>query len=137
MMKHKYKEQILTLIKVNKTHIQQHENELVKLNAKRIKLLAELDLKDKAITELINEKTSFKLNYFKTLPSKIFATKQVKFFRNKLELFESKILDARSQKDKVQKEIDDVQTQILKHRAELKRYTFKNEKYDVLKLRYV
>ena len=135
-MKNKYKGQIQTLIKVNNTHIQKQENEILKLMGKKTKLLKELDDKDKTITNLIKEKTDFKLNYFKTLPSKIFATIQVNFFRNTLEMFEAKVVDARAQKDKVQQEIDVVQSDILKHRAALKKYSFKNEKYDYLKLNY-
>lgn len=136
MMKSKYKSQIQTLIKVNHTHIQKEENEILKLVGKKNKLLVDLDEKDKAITKLVEEKTHFKLNYFKTLPSKIFATEQVNFFRNHLEMFEARVQDARAQKDKVQKEIDAVQASLAKHRAELKKYSFKNEKYDYLKVSY-
>ncbi|MES2615806.1 MAG: hypothetical protein V4591_10375 [Bdellovibrionota bacterium] len=136
MMKHKYKSQIQTLIKVNNTHIQKQENEILKLMGKKNKLLKDLDEKDKAITELIKEKTHFKTNYFNSLPSKIFATEQVNFFRNHLEMFEARVVDARSQKDKVQKEIDTVQANILKHREALKKYSFKNEKYDYLKVSF-
>jgi adenylate kinase len=132
----KYKGQIQTLIKVNNTHIQKQENEILKLTGKKNKLLKELDDKDKAITKLIKEKTDIKLNYFKTLPSKIFATVQVNFFRNTLAMFEAKVVDARAQKDKVQQEIDEVQASILKHKDALKKYSFKNEKYDYLKVRF-
>lgn len=136
MIQNKYKVQIQTLIKVNNTHIQKQENEIIKLMSKKAKLLTELDEKDKEITTLVNEKTHFKLNYFKTLPSKTFATQQVNFFRNTLELYESRIVNARSEKEKVQNNIDAVIADILKHRAALKKYSFKNEKYDVLKLNY-
>ncbi len=135
-MEKKYKTQIQTLIKVNNTHIQKQENEIMRLMGKKKKILKELDAKDKAITELIKEKTNFKGNYFKTLPSKIFATEQVNFFRNKLELYSARVDEARTEKEEVQKELEAVETDILKHRAALKKYSFKNEKYDVLKLSY-
>jgi chromosome segregation ATPase len=135
-MKNKYKKQLQLLILVNNTHIQKQENELAKLNGKKKKLLEDLDEKDKAITALKEEKNHFKVNYFPSLPSKIFNMEQVNFFRNTLESYESRVMEARKQKEKVQKEIEVVEAAIIKHRAALKKYTFKNEKYDVLKLTY-
>ena len=134
MMKLKYKSQIQTLIKVNNTHIQKQENEILKLMGKKNKLLKDLDEKDKEINTLVDEKTHFKTNYFKAIKS--FGTVQINYFRNHLSMFEAKVVDARAQKDKVQKEIDAVQVGILKHRAALKKYSFKNEKYDYLKVAY-
>ena len=134
MMKLKYKKQIQTLIKVNKTHIQRQESEILKLMGKKNRLLKDLDEKDKEIIQLDNERTHFKVNYFKSI--KKFGTVQINHFRNHLSIFDAKIVDARSQKDKVQTEIDAVQEEILKHKAALKKYTFKNEKYDYLKTSY-
>lgn len=130
------KTQINTLIKVNNTRIQKQENEIAKLMAKKNKVLNLLDEKDKEIQDMILERNDFKSNYFKKLPGKVFNTQQVNFFRNNLEIFEFKITDLRSQKEKIQKELNLIELNISKHKAELKKYSFKHEKYDYLKLSF-
>ena len=122
----KYKSQIHGLIKVNNTHIQKQENEILKLTGNKNELLKNLNKKDREISKLVAEKTDFKINYFKTIKS--FGTVQINFFRNHLSIFEAKVADMRTQKDKIQKDVDTVEAQILKHKAELKKYSFKNEK---------
>ena len=133
-LKNKYKNQIQTLIKVNNTHIQKQENEILKLMGKKNKLLKDLEEKEQALNKIESERNHFKLTYFKAL--KVFNNEQVNFFRNHLSQFEAKIADALLQKNKVQKEIELVQASLLKHRTALKKYSFKNEKYDYLKLSY-
>ena len=124
----KYKVQIATLIKVNQTHIQQQENEILKLMTKKTK--------ESEIQILAKEKANFKENYFKTLPSKFFSAQQVNFFRNCLEKYDFQMSNLLVQKQKIQSEIDELLTEVKEHRDKLKKYSFKNEKYDYLKLSY-
>ncbi len=135
-MKKQYKNQLQTLVKVNNTHIQKEENEIAKLTGQRRKLVAELEEREKKIQDLIKERDHFKVNYFKSLPTKTFGTEQVNFFRTTLEMFESRILEARKEKQKVIQNIETVDKNLKKHREAYKKYSFKNEKYDVLKLRF-
>jgi flagellar biosynthesis chaperone FliJ len=132
--KHKYKTQIQTLIKVNDTHIQKHENEILKLVGKKNKLLKELELKLQEIREISQQKFEFKTSYFKTI--KKFGAEQVNFFRNQLLVFDANIESENLKKNKIQKDIDSVEQNIQKHRIALKKYSFKNEKYDYLKVNY-
>ena len=132
----KYKVQIATLIKVNQTHIQQQENEILKLMTKKTNLMFSLEAKESEIQILAKEKANFKENYFKTLPSKFFSAQQVNFFRNCLEKYDFQMSNLLVQKQKIQSEIDELLTEVKEHRDKLKKYSFKNEKYDYLKLSY-
>jgi hypothetical protein len=134
MMQKKYKKQIQTLIQVNNSHIQKQENEILKLVGKKNKLLEDLEQKERSLTKITDEKNHFKANYFKAM--KVFGNEQVNFFRNSLTQFDGKITQARVLKDKTRREIEMVEANLLKHRNELKKYTYKNVKYDYLKVSF-
>lgn len=133
-MHKKYKKQIQTLIQVNNSHIQKQENEILKLVGQKNKLLKELEEKERSLNKITDEKNDFKANYFKAI--KVFGNEQVNFFRNSLSQFDAKISQARVLKEKTRRDIDMVEANLLKHRNELKKYTFKNEKYDYLKVSF-
>jgi chromosome segregation ATPase len=132
----KYKAQINTLIKVNHTHIQKQEAEILKQMGQKTKIQFSLQEKEAEIQILQKEKLHFKENYFKTLPSKVFSTQQVNFFRNSLEKFDFQIQELQRQKQKILADLEALEQEIKKNRDKLKKYSFKNEKYDYLKVVY-
>lgn len=118
------------LVKVNDVRIQKKENEILKLTNKKRSLLEDLEAKEQVIQQIVNEKNVFKHSYFEG--KTVLSTDQIRFFRTSLEVFDSRITHAKSEKDRVQKEIDAVQQSIDTCRKELKGHTIKNEKYDFL-----